>query len=74
MTNLNMESHGGWGETAVVVVGRIAASLARHTGQQEAEALWHTWGRLSVTLQRANAQIFANRIPNHPLPPVDGVQ
>ena len=39
-----------------------------------AGALRHTWGQLSVTLQRGNAQTFANRIPNHPLPPVDGLQ
>ena len=57
----------------MVVVGSIPASLARHTRQQEGEALEHTWGWLSITLQRGNAPIFANRIPNHPLPRVDGL-
>ena len=55
----------------MVVAGKIPA---RHTGQQEGEALGHTWGRLSVTLQRGSAQILVNRIPNHPLPPVDRLQ
>ena len=68
------ESHGGWGEVAVATVDRIARSLARQTGQPEEEATRQTWSRLAVTLQRANGQAFAARLPYQPLPTDDGQQ
>ena len=66
------ESHGGWGEVVVVTVDRIARSLARQTEQREEEVRRQTWSRLAVTLQRANGQAFAARIPYQPLPFEDG--
>ena len=68
------ESHGGWGEVVVVTVDRIARSLARQTEQREEEVRRQTWSRLAVTLQRANGQAFAARIPYQPLPFEDGQQ
>ena len=68
------ESHGGWGEVAVAVMDRIARSLARQTGQREEDVTRQTWSRLAVTLQRANGQAFASRIPYQPLPTEDGQQ
>ena len=47
--------------------------LARHTGQEESEAVHHLWGRLAILLQRGNAAILGNRIPNFPPPQVDGL-
>ena len=61
-----VESHSGWGEMAVSIMGRIVGSLARQTGQREEEALRQTWGRLSITLQFCNAQILSNKIPYQP--------
>ena len=45
----------------------------RHTGQEESEAVHHLWGRLAILLQRGNAAILGNRVPNFPLPQVDGL-
>ena len=33
------ENHGGWGEVAMAVVGRIARSLAPQTSQREEETM-----------------------------------
>ena len=52
-------------------VKRLGA--ARHTGQEEGEAISHLWGRLAVLLQRGNAAILANRVPALPDALVDGV-
>ena len=46
---------------------------ARHTGQEEGEAISHLWGRLAVLLQRGNAAILANRVPALPDALIDGV-
>ena len=45
----------------------------RHTGQEESEAVHHLWGRLAILLQRGNAAILGNRIPNFPPPQIDGL-
>ena len=39
----------------------------------DGEATAHLWQRLGVLLQRGNANLFNNRIPNHPEPQVDGL-
>ena len=49
------------------------AALARHTGQEEAEAISHLWGRLGILLQRGNAAILGNRVPALPDAHIDGV-
>ena len=47
---------------------------ARHTGQLEGEAIAHLWGRLGILLQRGNAAILGNRVPNFPQAEVDGIE
>ena len=47
--------------------------VARHTGQDKAEAVSHLWGRLGVLLQRGNAAILANRVPALPGAIIDGL-
>jgi hypothetical protein len=46
--------------------------LARHTGQEEAEAQRHLFGCLSVLIMRDNAALFTNRIPDHLQPEING--
>jgi hypothetical protein len=69
---LAFESFGGMHEVALAEVQKLAAALARHTGQEEAEACLHLYGRLSILLQRGNAVILANRIPTFPDAEIDG--
>ena len=66
------ETFGGWHEVAVLQVNKLASALARHNGQEEGEAISHTWSRLGVLLQRGNAAMMANRVPSFPAPPIDG--
>ena len=53
-----VESFGGWHEVAEREVRKLGAALARHTGQEESEAIGHLWGRLGVLVQRVNAVIL----------------
>ena len=69
---LAAETFGGWHEVAVDQVRKLAGALARHNGQEEGEAISHTWSRLGVLLQRGNAAMMANRIPTFPAAPTDG--
>ena len=68
------ESFGGWHQVAEREVGKLAAALARHTGQEEGEALRHLWGRLGILLQRGNAAILGNRVPSYPTATMNGNQ
>ena len=67
------ESFGGWHSGAVREVKKLGAALARHTGQDEAEAVSHLWGRLGILLQRGNAAIIGNRVPALPDAHIDGI-
>ena len=67
------ESLGAWHPSAQKQVKKLGSALARHTGQPDGEATGHLWQRLGVLLQRGNANLFNNRIPNHPEPQVDGL-
>ena len=49
---------------------KLAVSLAQHNGQEEGEAISHTWLRLGVLLQRGNAAMMA-MIPTFPAAPAD---
>ena len=53
-------------------VRKLGAALARHTGQEESEAIGHLWERLGVLVQRGNAVILRNRVPSLPDPLIDG--
>ena len=67
------ESLGGWHGIAEREVRKLGAALARHTGQEEGEAIGHLWGRLGILLQRGNAAILGNRVPSYPAAAIDGM-
>ena len=50
----------------------LGAALARQSGQNEDEAVRHMWGKLAILLQRGNAAILGNRVPDFPAPAIDG--
>ena len=68
-----METLGGWHEQTVDQVRKIGSALARHTGQEESEAIRHLGQRLSVLLAKGNAALILNRVPTFPDPQIDGV-
>ena len=51
----------------------LDVTVARHTGQEEGEAVLHLWGRLGVLLQGGNAAILGNRVPAFPPRHIDGI-
>ena len=57
------ETFGGWHPGAEREVKKLGAALARHTGQEEGEAISHLWSRMGILLQRGNAAILGNRVP-----------
>ena len=63
----------GWHPEAGRQVKKLGAALARHTGQEEGEAVSHMWSRMGILLQRGNAAILGNRIPNQPGAYIDGI-
>ena len=66
------ESFGGWHSVAEQEVRKLGTALARHTRQEEEEAVRHLWGRLGILLQRGNAAILGNRVPTYPDTHIDG--
>ena len=69
---LAMESLGGWHELAVGEIRKLAAALARQTGQEEKEAKSHLFQKLSILLVRGNGALFVNRIPESTEAQIDG--
>ena len=61
------ESLGGFHKVAEHEIKKLTAAKARHTGQDEAEAMRHAFTRLSILIMRGNAAILSNRIPFYPL-------
>ena len=57
---------------AVTEIKKLTAAKARHTGQEEKEALSHAFTRLSILLVRGNSAILSNRIPLRQDAAVDG--
>ena len=47
--------------------------VARHTGQDKAEAVSHLWGRLGILLQQGDVAILGNGVPALPDPQIDGI-
>ena len=70
-SQLENETFGGWHRVGEREIKKLGSALARHTGQDEGEAVHHL--RLGILLQRGNAAILGNRIPNFPPPQVDGI-
>ena len=48
------------------------SALARHTGQEESEAIRHVAQKLAVLLAKGNAALLLNRVPTYPSPDTDG--
>ena len=71
---LAVESLGGWHELAGAEIRKLAAALARQTGQEEREARSHLFQRLGVLLVRGNCALFVNRKPDNLTAEIDGVQ
>ena len=69
---LAVESLGGWHELAVAEIRKLAAALARETGQEDKECQSHLYQRLSVLLMRGNCVLFVNRIPENNTADIDG--
>ena len=57
------ETFGGWLPSTKREVKKLGSTLARHTGQDEAEASSHLWGRLGIVLQQGIAAILGNWVP-----------
>ena len=55
-----------------IFLGFSLSALARQSGQDEDEAVRHLWGKLAILLQRGNAAILGNRVPDFPAPAIDG--
>ena len=70
---LPVETTGGWEEDAAAVIKRLGQALARTTCQQEAEAVRHLFGKLSILLMKTNASMILNRVPRHPDSSTSGV-
>ena len=67
------ETFGGWHPSTQREVKKLGSALARHTGQDEAEAVSHLWGRLGILLQQGNVAILGNQVPALPDPQIDGI-
>ena len=66
------ESLGGWHPVAVEQIRKLGSALARHTGQEESEAISHLTTRCSILLQRGLTAFLLNRVPGHPTPEING--
>ena len=67
------ETFGGWHSAAQREVKKLGAALARHTGQEEGEAISHLWSRMGILLQRGNAAILGNRVLSQPGAHIEGI-
>ena len=62
------ETFGGWHSAAQREVKKLGAALARHTEQEDGEAISHLWSRMGILLQRGDAAILGNRVLSQPGP------
>ena len=71
-----IETLGGFHPGAIAQVKQLAAALARCKGLEEGEVTSQLFGRLSLTLMRANALMLSTRRQDadFPLPSIDGVE
>ena len=71
-----LETLGGFHSGATTQVKQVAAALARCKWTDEGEVTSQLFGRLSLTLMRANAMMLSTRHQDadFPLPEVDGVE
>ena len=71
-TNSSADENGFLAQVAQEQIKKLAACLARHTGQDEGEATSHLFSRCALLLQRGLAALLLNRIPTHASPEIDG--
>ena len=60
---LPVKVFGGWEDDAVKEIGSITNALARQQGMEEAQVRCHTFQRLSIALQKANAGMWTAKDP-----------
>ena len=73
-TPLPLETLGGWHETTVNEVRKIASALSRQTGEEEGTTVRHVVQRLSILLIKGNAALLLNRVPTIINPSTNGVE
>ena len=75
VTNLYLETLGGLHQGAVSQVKLLGSALARCKGMDEGEAIGQLFGRISLTLMKANALMLSSRCQeaDFPSPSVDGI-
>ncbi len=56
-----VETLGGWGDMALAVLNILATRLADRNGRKRSDEKKHLLERLSVQLQRSNAEMFLKR-------------
>ena len=66
------ETHGAVSVEGADFLKRLAIALSRAKGGEQGETIRHFFGRLSILLQRGNATLLLNRIPENTEPIVDG--
>ena len=69
---LPVETLGGWHETAVQQIRKLAAALSRQTGEEESVATSHLYQKLSIHLMKGNSALLLNRIPTFPANHING--
>ena len=70
-TPLAVESLGGWSEEARRTISKIGQLMGQRLGSPPAETIRHLYQRLSISLWKGNATLWARRIPS-PSAWVDG--
>ena len=71
-----LETLGGLHKGAIIQVKLIATALARSKGLYEGEATGQLFGRISLTLMKANALMLSTRCQDADFPPplIDGIE
>ena len=69
---LHVETLRAGHKETVSQVKRLGSAPARHTGQEESEAIRHVAQRLAMLLAKGNAALLLNRVPEFPSLETDG--
>ena len=71
---LPFESLGGWPESTVKEVKKIASVLSRQTGANEGETISHVIQRMLILFIKGNAALLLNCKPAFPTLSTDGIE
>ena len=70
-----LETLGGFHPVAEAEVKKLGVALARHTGQDEQDAVRHLFQRLSLCLMRGNSVLLTSRcLPQDVPAEIDGIE